>query len=356
MTPVIRTIEIGFGTTSFIVDDELNVVTFKSLVHPVDEHKRDITSGAMNATGNVVVCVSGSFYEVGPDVDKVFDPRNNRVLNSNYINSDQYKALFLGALSMMDVGPDNTIDFLVGGLPVSNMHRSKELIAFMEGEHNVGGRIITVKKAWAAAQPLGGLLAYANSQGMDFLKNMPTRTILTIDPGYLTVDYLTTTGMHASDSRSGAIDKGMSKVIEAVADLAATAFGAAKIYNEAIDRAFYGKEKAIKFKGRLYPFPVCNGQDIFDEPSRIKFNFSDAISRITKEACSEIQNAVGDAQDVDLILLVGGPAPLYLPNLKETFPDHRIVVVENHLQAVCVGLHVAGTNKFRRHLSSKATA
>lgn len=347
MTAVIKTIDIGFGSVTLVVNDRRELLTFKSIVHPVEEHKKDITSGAMGHSKNVNVKVGNNHYQIGPDIDKVYDPRNNRVLNSNYINSEQYKVLFLGSLAMMDVGPNNTIDFLIGGLPVSNMHRREELIEFMEGEHEVNGRTITVKKAWAAAQPLGGLMYYANTQGQDFLNKMGDLTILTVDVGYLTVDYLTTTGMFVSESRSGAIDKGMSKVIESVADQAAKVFGVDKILNDPIDKAFYLPEKALKFKGRHYPFPVCNKKDINGEDVRISFDFSDAISRVTNEACNAIQNNVGDAQDVDLILLVGGPAHTYHKSLKSIYPDHRIIVVDNNLQANCYGLHIAGMMKFK---------
>lgn len=346
MTATIRTVEIGFGSTSAVINDQMEIITFKSIVHKIEEHKSDITSGTMDGGRNVTVSVGGAQFQVGPDIDKVYDPRNIRILNSEYINSEQYKVLFLGSLAMMELPENNTIDFLIGGLPVSNMHRRDELIAFMEGEHEVKGRKITVKKAWAAAQPLGGLMCYANDQGQDFLQKMKELTILTVDPGYLTLDHIITTGMFVSESRSGAVDKGMSKIIESVADQAAKVFGVDKVINEVIDKAFYLPEKAIKMKGRHYPFPICEGQDINGEDVKYNYNFTGAISRITKEACNAIQNSVGDAQDVDLILLVGGPANLYLQSLKEVYPDHRIIVVKNNLQAVCIGLHIAGLMKF----------
>ena len=344
---VIRTIEVGYGSVSLVADDDLTVITFKSIVHAVESHNVDITSGSMNSAKNVIVDVEGKYYEVGPDIDKIYDPRHSRVLNSDYINSDQYKALFLGGLSMMKLGPDNVIDFLIGGLPVSNMRRRDELISFMEGDHIVNGRTITVKKAWAAAQPLGGLFSHANDEGESFLATMNETTILTVDAGYFTVDFLTTTGMHVSDTRSGAIEKGMSKVIESVSGMASPIFGTEKVFTEIIDKAFYGEEKSLKFKGKHYPFPVCKKKDTFGKDCRFNYDFNVAIERVTKEACSFIQNAVGDAQDVDLILIVGGPAEVYKRSLIEAFPDHRIKIVKPALQAVCIGLHVAGINKFQ---------
>ena len=352
---VIRTVDLGFGTCSSIINDQHDILTIKSIVHPVEEHKKDITSGAMNNGKNITVKVDNTSYLVGQDIEKVSDPRNNRVLNSNYINSAQYQALFLGCLAMMELGEDNVIDFLIGGLPVSNMHRKNELIDFMEGEHEVDGRTITVKKAWAAAQPLGGLMSYANTQGQDFLNSMTNITILTVDFGYFTVDHLVTTGMFVSESRSGAVDKGMSQVIGSVSDQAASIFNVDKILNEVIDKAFYhGEKPSLKFRGQRYPFPVCNGKNINGEDVRYKFDFTDAINRVTREACEAIHNNVGDAQDVDLILVVGGPSHVYFDSLKSVYPDHRIIVVENHLQANAIGLHVTGLMKFRAMEKKKA--
>lgn len=346
--PVIRTIEVGFGTTTIVINDNLDLVTFKSIVHPVEKAKRDITSGAMNNGNNMTVEIGQKTFQVGQDIEKVSDPRNNRVLNSNYINSEQYEVLFLGGLAMMELGKDNVIDFLIGALPVSNMHRREELCKFMEGEHIVDGRTITVKKAWAAAQPLGGLMSYAGTQGQDFLRKMSDLTILTVDSGYYTVDHLTTTGMFVSESRSSAVDKGMVKVIEAVSDEASVTFNVERLLNEVIDKAFYdGKKPSLKFKGTRYPFPICDKKDVDGNDVKIKYDFTSAISRVTREACESIQNNVGDAQDVDLILLVGGSAPVYYESLKTVYPDHRIVIVDNNLQANALGLHITGTMKYK---------
>ncbi|MBW8191384.1 hypothetical protein K0504_10070 [Neiella marina] len=353
---VIRTVDVGFGTTTAVCGyDEHNqpiVRTFASIANPIEANKRDVTAGSMSITRNVVVNVNGGTYEVGEDVSKTFDPRTARVLNSGYINSDQYKALFLGALAMLDA-PNGVIDLLVGGLPVSNMHRRAELEEMMKGTHQVGDRKIVVKNAWAVAQPLGGLIHYANDNGQDTFHALQSQTVLTVDPGYLTCDWMVTSGMVASDRRSGACDLGMSKILESCCDYAAPIFKVDKIYPDTIDGAFCSSNRHLKMKGRHYPFPVCEGKDVEGNDVSVRYDFRDQIARVCREAATMITNAVGDGQDIDLIIVTGGPAQVYLRALQDVFPDHKIEIVKNHLCAIALGMQVAGINKFK-HMTANA--
>ena len=138
MNAVIRALEVGFGTTSLVkdvVDGQPQLMTFPSLVSQVDKNKSSINAG-INKRNTVTVDVDGTLYEVGPDAGLAAGKKTARVLNSSYVNSQQYKALLFGSLVYMDV---DVIDLLVLGLPVDNWKRKEELKDFVVGEHTIDG-------------------------------------------------------------------------------------------------------------------------------------------------------------------------------------------------------------------------
>ena len=170
----VHSIEIGYGTTSVVTASNNNsfvVRTFPSVPVPVKSQTQNLGADVLSAKKTVTVPVGDNLYEIGEDVHSSSDPRSTRVLNTEgYIDSERYKALFLGSLKMI---PEDEIGLLVCGLPVSVMPRANELKELVEGEHDLGnGRKVTVKSAWIIAQPLGGLLAYAREGGQERFKEM----------------------------------------------------------------------------------------------------------------------------------------------------------------------------------------
>ncbi|MGI2187307.1 hypothetical protein ACROAG_09880 [Shewanella oncorhynchi] len=79
-------------------------------------------------------------------------------------------------------------------------------------------------------------------------------------------------------------------------------------------------------------FPVCEHQ----------FDVTSAITATCDEAITSVVNVVGDGQDIDLILVSGGAASVYLGAIKKAFPHHKIEVVIDPLTSVARGLQTAG--------------
>ena len=343
----VHSIEIGYGTTSVVTGSSNNsfvIRTFPSVPVPVMNQVQSLGADVLSAKKTVNVPVGDNVYEVGEDVHSSSDPRSTRVLNTEgYIDSERYKALFLGSLKMI---PEDEIDLLVCGLPVSVMPRAAELKAMVEGEHHLGdGRKVIVKSSWIIAQPLGGLLAYAREGGQERFKEMKQENLLVVDPGYLTVDWLVTRGLQANENRSGDFEGGMSKILEKVADTAYRVFQKDERFKrikdvnvELIDQAFI--TGTLKLFGRSMAFPVHKGDE--KSPS---FDFTDAINSVTEDAVSALVNRVGDAQDLDRIILVGGPAQLYKPALEKAFPNHDISVLNDSLRANVFGFQEGGEQR-----------
>ena len=174
---------------------------------------------------------------------------------------------------------------------------------------------------------------------------MKQENLLVVDPGYLTVDWLVTRGLIANENRSGDFQGGMSKILSKVADAAGKVFGSddrfkriKEINVELIDQAFVtGK---LKMFGRVMDFPINKGDD--KSPA---FDFTDAINSVTEEAVTALVNVVGDAQDLDRLLLVGGPAKLYKPALEKAFPNHEIQILQDSLRANVIGFQEGGLQR-----------
>jgi plasmid segregation protein ParM len=345
---VIRAIEVGFGTTSLTTgnDEKGNptIKTFTSFVAKSDPTKTGLSAG-LNKRDTVVVDVNGQKYEVGPDAQLASDKSSSRVLNSNYIKSDQYQALLFGSLSYMNA---DKIDLLVLALPVENWSRRDELKSLISGSHNVNGKNYFIKNVWVIVQPLGGLMAYANRIGQGGFNELKEQTILSVDPGFGTFDYVVSKGLKLNDSRSGGNELGMSAVLSDCAKALRGAFPALNDFPiEKIDEAFYKNEGYIRISGKKYPFPQCEGKTIDGKKVDVKFDLTPTIDNVTGNAVTKLKNTVGNGADIDLILLMGGPNKVYIKALSEGYPDHDVVVLDDPLRSVCEGMYFAGLQYYK---------
>lgn len=342
MNKIVRALELGFGTTSLVcgVNGVIpEIMTYPSLVAQVDKAKDGLNAG-LNKRNTVQVEVEGVVYEVGPEANLAAGRKTARVLNSSYVHSQQYKALLFGSLVLMN---EPVIDLLVLGLPVDHWSRRDELKELVVGTHLIGEKEYTVKNAWVIVQPMGGLFSYANSVGQEGYNELRDMTILSVDPGYGTFDFCVSHGLKVNESLSDGYELGMSSVLDAVSKNLKSAFGdLGDIAIERIDEAFYKNDGFIRLAGRKYPFPICRGLDMDGEPVQIKFNVQQAIDETTHAAITKLKNKVGNGADFDLILLMGGPAKVYLPALQAGYPNHKVIHLDNSIKAICQGMYFGG--------------
>jgi plasmid segregation protein ParM len=290
---------------------------------------------------------------VGPDAHLLTDRISSRVLNNAFIESDQYMALLKGALFMMNVGE---IDLLVLSLPVNNMHRSDDLKALVLGEHLINGKHINVKRVWVLCQPLAGYLCYANQIGQEEFNQLKEVNVLSLDFGFTTVDWLTSRGLKINDRRTGAVNMGMSAVLEEVQKALKGAFGHLdSIPLHLIDDAFWRNPGVIKISGKEYPFPICQQKLVSGQDTKVSFDATGATKSVAVAAMQEVRNSVGAGADINLILVMGGPNSVYMSEVKRTFPEHDIVVIDDAITAVCRGMYFGGV-QYMSALSRKTAA
>lgn len=351
---VIRTIEVGFGTTTLTTstDDKGNPVlkTFPSFVAKSDPTKAGLNAG-LNKRDTVTVEVNGHTFEVGPDAHLASDKTSSRVLNSDYIQSEQYQALLFGALSYMDV---EKIDLLALALPVENWARRDDLKKLVIGSHTINGKNYFVKDVWVIVQPMGGLMAHANRMGQEAYEELREQTILSVDPGFGTFDFVTSLGLKLNDSRSGGSELGMSAVLNECAKVLRNVFPTLTDFPiKKIDEAFYKNDGFITISGKKYPFPVCEGLTVDGKKVDVKFDLEPTIESVTGDAVTKLKNTVGNGGDIDLIIIMGGPHKVYLKALQLAYPDHEIVIIDDPLRAVCEGLYFAAVQYYKAVQNAK---
>lgn len=327
MEPIIRAVDVGFGNTKFITgggsrSGEFRCVSFPSRAYP---SPRD-PSKALGSEGRktYAIPVGGLFYEVGPDVMLAADAFRATEIHGDYVETPQYLALARGALRMMRV---ETIDLLVVGLPVAQFAAKKaQLEKLMTGRHEVGGgKVVTVHKALAMAQPHGALIDYATQN--DRVEAMEQELSLVIDPGSRTFDWLVARGMKLAHKQSFSVERGVSNILQLIADDISHEIGQPYLNFEAIDLALRGGKGLTVFQ-RSY------------NPARLR----PMVDIIAKDAVAAMMRRIGGAYNIQHVILVGGGAFLFRKAVKQAFASHQILEVKESMFANVRGYQIAGNN------------
>ena len=323
--PVIRALDLGWGYTKYSSkkDDsgELEFHSFPSLAPRYTG--LDLSMSVLGKRDTVVVSVDGTLYEVGPDSSDLDTNDSSRNLNDQYIYTEQYKAVFYGALHYIK---EESIDLLVVGLPLSNMHLAPKLKELVEGKHKLNEtETVEVKQALVLPQPLGGLYyCLSLRESRPEFKLLSEEVNLIIDPGFLTLDFLVSNGEKIIENRSSAYNGGVSKVLRAVAESISSKFNIRYENLSAIDKGL--RKRKIKI----------NGKDELLE-DHIKYT-----KPILESSVNYMRNIVGDGSDIDNIILLGGGSGVYKKTIEHYYPNHTLHLVEDAQMANVKGFQKAG--------------
>lgn len=328
MELVVRAVDVGFGNTKYVTGvgggkvGDIRCASFPSRAYPSPRDPAK-TLGA-DGRKTVAIPINGLFYEVGPDVMLAADAFRATQIHGDYTDTPQYLALARGALRMMKV---ETIDLLVVGLPVAAFAAKKgALEKLMTGRHDVGGgKVVTVRKALAMAQPNGALIDYATQN--DKVEAMEHEQSLVIDPGSRTFDWLVARGMKLSHKQSHSVDRGVSNILQLIADDVSQEIGMPYTNLDGIDLALRAG-KGLTVYQRTYNI------------ARMK----PMVEIIAKEAVAAMVHRIGESYNVQHVILVGGGAFLFKKAVKEAFATHQILEVKDPMFANVRGYQIAGTN------------
>lgn len=328
MELIVRAIDVGFGNTKFVTGagsgraGDLRCASFPSRAYP---SPRD-PSKALGSEGRktFAIPIGGLYYEVGPDVMLAADAFRATEIHGDYIDTPQYLALARGALRAMKV---EAIDLLVVGLPVSAFAAKKAALErLMTGRHDVGGgKSVVVHKALAMAQPNGALIDYATQH--DKVEAMEHEQSLVIDPGSRTFDWLVARGMKLAHKQSYSVDRGVSNILQLIADDITQEIGQPYTNLDGIDWALRSGKSLTVFQ-RQY------------NPARMR----PMVEIIARDAVAAMMRRIGGAFNVQHVILAGGGAFLFKKALKQAFSTHQILEVKEPMFANVRGYQVAGVN------------
>ena len=321
---IIRALDVGWGYTKLSrkcpISGELEFMSFPSLA---PRHAGlDLSMSILGRRDTVVVDVDGTKYEVGPDSADLDTSDMTRNLNDQYIHTEQYKAVFFGALAYMN---EPTIDMLVVGLPLSNMGAASKLRELMVGTHKVNGELtVEVKDALVLPQPLGGLYYCMSLKDRPEFEFLDEEVNLVIDPGFLTFDFLLSNGDKVIENRSSAHTGGVSKVLRSIAESISNKFNIRYENLSAIDKGL--RRRKIKINGEV---------ESLDDHIR-------NTRAVLEGSVNFMKNMVGDGSDVDNVILLGGGSAIYRRTIEQYYPKHTLIVLEDAQLANVKGYQMAG--------------
>ncbi len=323
--PIIRALDIGYGAVKFVRGMMPNgkplVDVFPSIIKQLD------SSHHLNLMGHRDTCrvtIDDTTYEAGKDMDAAFDGGSNRILNSNYINSNEYKVLFQTALYYMD---SDSIDLLVVGLPVSYMDTKAEFLReLFVGTHTVMGKTKEVKDIHVIPQPIGGFMSTVQAKNLSPAIVKAQRNLL-IDPGFFTVDYVAARGMKEINSISGSPPYGMHTLINRICELISKDLNIIYDNISSVDEGLY-----------------TGNFTLYGKKIDLK-KYAKKASSVFQPAIEDIKNQIGDGREFDKIVLVGGGAQYFEAPLKKAFPNITIEQCASPQTANVLGFQFIGELK-----------
>ncbi len=194
------------------------------------------------------------------------------------------------------------------------MNLKAELCQRLRGHHQVTPEIsVEVDNVHVIPQPIGALLdrAVGEQQGHAPIKGL---TVLVVDPGHYTTDWLLAERFRGIASRSDSISTGVQSFLEMLQ----------QILNQRHGRKprtlMLGEDLKAGRSVRVAGEVVEDSAAVIEEAAR----------RVIAPVMGGLKNKVGNLDDIDLVLLVGGGASLFRPVLEQVFADTGIDVVIPH--------------------------
>jgi len=312
----VRSIDLGYGFVKYTnrnnVAGEPAVVTRQiPALAPMGSAQRvDLGGVGFRQPQTISVNVKEVLYQVGPDTPLLLAGQSGRSLTGDYSRSDRYHALMLGTLAYLG---ERMIDLLVLGLPVSKYKSERERLAsFYSGIQEVPMLTeadrktkVEVKKVVVLPQPMGGFLdaKLGHAEGANW-----RGSTLVIDPGFFTFDWIVVSETSTYiDSRSGAVQGGVSSILRAIADELEieTTQQISDLFP--IDQALKANEPVFVWGGE---YPLAQFTPIIE--GKCRQYVRDMVARL------------GDASDIRRVVVCGGGASLFSGAIKECFPKWTV--------------------------------
>ena len=248
-------------------------------------------------------------------------------LHEGYTSSNAYKAMFNGTLAHTRA---THIQHLVTGLPTvhwQNRQLRMNLQHRMEGEHQIAeGLKVKVDKVTIRPQPFGSLFSYL-SQSSKRAERVRNSTVLIVDAGYYSLDWLVCRNAKRVAEASGTSDQAFSIIVNAVSAELLSEHGL-NISLEELKKVI-DENLPLTHKGQTLPI------------SKI---LADARSKVTNKAIDNILNKVRiEHNRIQMVLITGGAASYYHEALTNEFRGLETILVEQPVTANAYGFFLTAS-------------
>ena len=314
MTKIILALDVGFGNVKaawgFEHSNETEII-FRSIANLISKSSN---SPVTSSKGRVPVVVDGDTFMVGPDA---YLSEGTSILDFNFVLRKEYLAFIRGAIHFMfrKTGVNHKIDVLAVGLPVGNYESHNEALAkICKGLHEIptptefvasfGATVkVMVEKVIIVPQPLGALTVFSSKCAQ---ANINMGTVLVIDPGFKTLDWIFSNGLDVDMKRSGSFDGGVSVLLREISNLVGKKLGFGFIDMIEVEKAL--SSGRIFAGGRSHDFSPYSG----------------LVQESASKVIDKFFGAVEIDREFDSIVLTGGGGKFYRDALNKKFPTHTI--------------------------------
>ena len=305
-------IDVGYNAVKAVYGEKM--VVFPSIVGSPDESRF-----SLNGTGNdnSVIEVDGQGYLIGTEAlaQSRFATRKQ---DRGWINSQEYKVLFLTALAQITKSSRVDMD-IVTGLPV-NFYDDKEVLQNnLLGEHKIKysdrpSQVFTIRNCRVIPQPFGTILSVALNDNGKAIESNPYASgeidkVGIIDIGGKTVNLLTINRLREIGTETESHDSGTWKAISAVKKLIMSKYPDLKEKHDH-EVAEIIKDNTLRYHGKSI--------DISDI-------VNNELAMLSNEITTHVANLWNKSGDLDRILITGGGALLIGKSIKAEFSQAEIV-------------------------------
>lgn len=305
-------VDVGYSNLKIVVGDSTSDRPKKEFIMPAGagpaEKMPSPISGADTSGAGISVLIDGEKWAVGVEPGRL--QGHERALDRRYTQSNQYRALFYGALASAEM---SHIDHVVTGLPVS-LHADRDLrdglTRLLTGHHQISGdRAITVDRVSVIPQPVGAYMdLMIDFQDVDLIDK---GRILILDPGFFSLDWVIVEAGEVRTAFSNSSYSAISKVLEVVHD---------RIQVDHDARVGVAKLECALRHGE---------SEIYARGKKINFNqyLCETANEVLAGAMQAVQRSMRtEDRDVDLILIAGGGARIIEPVVRSAFPGAQVVI------------------------------
>ena len=309
-------LDIGYSNLKIVFNDPENPKSVITELLPVGAAPvSQVMQGVAGDKGSSLIQVDVDGEKWYSAIDPSLIQGLCRVIHENYPSSNQYKALFLGALARIGAP---VIDRLVTGLPVNQYLDKKytqDLKDQLTGVHKLNSKVsVEVKEVLVVPQPIGAYMDMTqNVKDDELLELIANGQTLVLDPGFFSVDWVTIVGGSLATESCGTSLDGVSVILEKTASYLSAEYAGTVNFSK-LEKCVVEGKRQIALSGAMRDFTEFLEKAIQDHAPR---------------SVNAMQNDLRkNTFTPDVIILAGGGAKFFKETTQRIFKNAKIIVLD----------------------------